>query len=48
MKTQYMIAFFSKMVQEGEFNADDDLQKACLQYCFGQLIQEELDNCKEA
>ena len=48
MKTQFMITFFRRMVNEGELNVDNDLQKACLQYCFGELIQIELDQCKDA
>jgi len=47
MKTQYMMTFFRKMVTSGEYNADDEIQKACIQFCFGDLIQSELDNCKE-
>ena len=48
MKTQHMITFFRKMVDSGEYNADNPIQKTCIQFCLGDLIQRELDNCKEA
>jgi len=48
MKTEFMITFFRKMFAKGELNADNDLQKACMQYCFGDFVQAELDDCREA
>ena len=34
------------MVDLGQYNADNMVEKACAQYCFGDLIQAELNQCR--
>ena len=46
-KSSCLIDFFKDLVHCGTYNPDDDLQKACAWYCFSDLIQEELDLCRE-
>ena len=47
IKSDFMINFFREMVNKGELNVEDDLEKACVQYCFGPLLQSELNHCKD-
>lgn len=47
LKTNFMIDMFKDLVNSGLYNCDDELQKACCQFCFGPLIQAELESCKE-
>ena len=47
MKSGFMIDFFKEMVDEGLYNCGNEFQKACAFYCFGVLIQGQLDACKE-
>lgn len=46
-KSGYIINFFKKIIQDGSYNPDDDLQKACAWFCFAPLIKDELSQCKE-
>ena len=46
MKSGYIIDFFKCLVDEGIFDSTDEVQLACARYCFGPLIQSELDAAK--
>ena len=38
--------FFSQMVERGELDTSDDLQKNCLWFCFNKLLQQGLDQVR--
>lgn len=46
-KSGYIIDSFKKLVQDGVYNPDDELQKACAWFYFVPLIRQELSQCKE-
>lgn len=48
MKTEFIINLFRDMINCGQYNSDDLLERACVRFCFGNLIQSELDHCVEA
>lgn len=45
-RSNWIINFFKEMVDNGETNPSDFLEKSCLQFCFAELIQEDLDEVK--
>ena len=47
MRTDVMITLFKEMVNTGQYNVEDPLERGCCQYCFGNLIQSILDQCKQ-
>ena len=46
-KATYIINCFKTLIQETEYNSEDRLNKSSAWYCFGDLIQSELDNFQE-
>lgn len=47
MRSDHMINIFREMVNNGEYNEADKLQKHCIRFCFGKLIGNLLDKCRE-
>ena len=45
-RSTWIINFFKDMVEAGELDTSDDLQKVCLRHCFGPLLQKDLDIVK--
>ena len=41
--TTWWMNFLSQIVERGELNTSDDLQKNCLWFCFNKLLQQGLD-----
>ena len=44
--TTWWMNFFSQMVERGELDTSDDLQKNCLWFCFNKLLQQGLDQVR--
>ena len=45
-RSSFFINFFKEMVDQGELNTDNEFDLACVRYCFGELLQKELDEVK--
>ena len=43
----WWIQFFQKLIEDGEFDTSDELQKQCLHFSFVKVIQNELDDVRE-
>ena len=47
LKSSFIIDMFKDLAQSGYYNCDDKPQRSMAHYCFGPLIQSELECCKE-
>lgn len=45
-RSSYIINVFKDLVKSGEYNPDDNVEKACSIYCFSSLIQDDLNQCQ--
>lgn len=43
----WWMEFFKSLVEHGIFNPGDEIQMACLWFCFAHLLQDDLDKVKE-
>ena len=46
-RSGWWINLFKDVVEAGDLNTGDALQKDCLWFCFAELLQEDLDAVKE-
>ena len=46
-RSSWWINLFKDLVEAGDLNTGDALQKDCLRFCFAELLQEDLDAVKE-
>ena len=46
-RSSFIINFFKDMVSSGAYNAANTLQVSCVRYCFGNLLQNDLDEVVE-
>lgn len=46
-RSSWWINLFKDLVEAGDLNTGDALQKDCLWFCFAELLQEDLDAVKE-
>ena len=46
-RSDWWINFFKSLMEQEIFNPGDEIQMACLWFCFAQLLQDDLDKVKE-
>ena len=46
-RSGWWIDFFKSLMEQEIFNPGDEIQMACLWFCFAQLLQDDLDKVKE-
>ena len=46
-RSSWIMDFYKDMIDNDEFNPSDELEKACMRYCFTPLLQADLDNVAE-
>ena len=46
-RSGWWINFFKSLAEQEIFNPGDEIQMACLWFCFAQLLQDDLDKVKE-